>query len=871
MSAQPAISSVALVNLDTVNVQFSGNPTSATAGDAANYTFSPSASITSVNYDASSQIATLVTSLSSGIYYELTVSNVKDNGGGTMSTYTAMDLVYNTYSGNGLVFTEIMYNDPTGPDAYEFVELYNQGNSDIELGGLKMARGATYTFPQHTMKAGDVVVIAKNVDSVKVAFGADALGSWNTNQGLNNSGEPVDLVNSMGDIIDEVVYDDGNGWETACDGSGPSLQLKSHRISSDSNDFARNWYADYSKSYPMPGNTTAYCTPGWLPVTHVAISEIRSENVDGVNTSNGSKVSVSGIVISTNFRSSGLEFFVNDGTGGIGLFESSRNWGYSVNIGDSIWLSGTVGQFNGLSQISSIDTVYKIANGSTPMPTNVGALGEETEGELIKLNGWTLLSADATWGSNKNYNITNGTDTVTLRIDRDTDIDGESIPSGQLNFTGIGTQFDNSSPYTSGYQILPRMRGDIERTTGLPSPTVSFAGARGTVSENAGTYNLQVSLQNPNSNPTTVEVYVSGGSGQNGTHYNFSSPHLVTFPANSNQTQNIIITILNNSDVDADRDVEFKFQNPTNDAVYGDSIFLLTIENDDLPFTDISEVTKNDATGVPVMLNEKVKIKGVVYGGNLRSPGLQFTVIDNTGGVGMIEFSKDFGYTVNESDEVILQGVVGFYNGLTQIQNLDTIIFNNDQKTLINPVVVTELNEETESELVKLERVWFVDNTVTTWPNNGNIEVTNGSDTFTIRIDREVLELAGQPTPTFDTMNITGLGNQFDASSPYDEGYQLFPRYASDVEQWMEPVSVSVPSFNLHLFPNPTNGKLHISTNAGIIKVNVLNIQGALVLTKDYSGLDRSASINLGELSQGVYLIEVQTELVKSLERIILE
>ena len=53
--------------------------------------------------------------------------------------------------------------------------------------------------------------------------------------------------------------------------------------------------------------------------------------------------------------------------------------------------------------------------------------------------------------------MTNGTNTIAMRIDNDTDVDdsitfvvGDTICSVKE----IGGQFDNSNPYTSGYQIF---------------------------------------------------------------------------------------------------------------------------------------------------------------------------------------------------------------------------------------------------------------------------------------------------------------------------------------------------------------------------------------------------------------------------------
>jgi hypothetical protein len=58
---------------------------------------------------------------------------------------------------------------------------------------------------------------------------------------------------------------------------------------------------------------------------------------------------------------------------------------------------------------------------------------------------------------------------VTLRIDRDTDIDGSPQPHEPFSMCGLGGQYDSSAPYDGGYQILPRSLDDVD--CGGPSPT----------------------------------------------------------------------------------------------------------------------------------------------------------------------------------------------------------------------------------------------------------------------------------------------------------------------------------------------------------------------------------------------------------------
>ena len=61
-----------------------------------------------------------------------------------------------------------------------------------------------------------------------------------------------------------------------------------------------------------------------------------------------------------------------------------------------------------------------------------------------------------------NVDVTDGTNTWTVRIDNEVDLYDEPVPMGPLNITGLGGQFDNSAPHNEGYQLLPRYIADIE-------------------------------------------------------------------------------------------------------------------------------------------------------------------------------------------------------------------------------------------------------------------------------------------------------------------------------------------------------------------------------------------------------------------------
>src|SRR5690606_6642659 len=94
-----------------------------------------------------------------------------------------------------------------------------------------------------------------------------------------------------------------------------------------------------------------------------------------------------------------------------------------------------------------------------------------------------------------------------------------------------------------------------------------------------------------------------------------------------------------------------------------DTVFTLTISlNDSVvpppPYYAISVISTVNSTGVADSLNVKCTTSGVVHGINNRATGLQFTIHDGTGGMGVFSSTAAFGYTVTEGDSVVVIGTV---------------------------------------------------------------------------------------------------------------------------------------------------------------------------------------------------------------------
>ena len=269
--------------------------------------------------------------------------------------------------------------------------------------------------------------------------------------------------------------------------------------------------------------------------------------------------------------------------------------------------------------------------------------------------------------------------------------------------------------------------------------------------------------------------------------------------------------------------------------------------------------TENPTTGVADSLNASCELQGTVYGVNLRPinnsmPSLLFTLIDNNGnGIAVSTLGGTFGYTVKEKDKVTVRGTIAQFNGQTEIRP-DTILKTSADNPLLAPTVVTSLSEATESKLVKINNLHLVDPAEWTTGmgssgfNARAVSDSSPNDTIQIRIDRDV-ETYNFPAPT-TPFDLTGLGGQFDASNPFNSGYQVLPRYNDDIDLMVAAHEADFSS-EVSLSPNPANSLLIIEMSTSFDRITLLNAKGQVI--KTYYNPDNLQKVDVSLYKSGVY------------------
>ncbi len=279
-------------------------------------------------------------------------------------------------------------------------------------------------------------------------------------------GDITDPANYYASVIDQDRFDAGR-WGLIGVGD----------VNNDGNDevlYASDWKGNDSGTPPYRVPLTVL---DFVMKTE-SIANIRLDsNSDFIPDRLGDSVTVSGVVTSTNFGS-GLQYFIQDATGGVQLF--NFNNGIPLNVGDFVVAKGTVAQFRGLDEVEVADPANDImvldSNVTVP-PTALTiddylANPEMYEGQLITISKIAKTASSDPWpsaGSNANLTMWNGYgNTLTMRIDKETDLDDNAEPTYPITVTGIATQFTNSNPANDGYQITPSFYADIQQGVAAP-------------------------------------------------------------------------------------------------------------------------------------------------------------------------------------------------------------------------------------------------------------------------------------------------------------------------------------------------------------------------------------------------------------------
>lgn len=147
-----------------------------------------------------------------------------------------------TYPGNetltqaNLRVSEIMYapsapsieelaSDPTlSASDFEFLELVNNGSSNLDLSDAKFTEGLSLTFASGTViPPGQRVIVVANEAAFEMRYGAGLPIAGVYTGNLDNGGEQIQIIDAVGENVLEFSYNDN--WYSQTDGGGYSLVM----------------------------------------------------------------------------------------------------------------------------------------------------------------------------------------------------------------------------------------------------------------------------------------------------------------------------------------------------------------------------------------------------------------------------------------------------------------------------------------------------------------------------------------------------------------------------------------------------------------------------------------------------------------------
>lgn len=525
--------------------------------------------------------------------------------------------------------------------------------------------------------------------------------------------------------------------------------------------------------------------------------------------------------------------YLQDSTGGIIIYR-----GPSLSENSFVKIQGQYGEYRNSSQLYSAQIVTNY--GTAPVDTTILNLPpiEDHEGILVLIQNLTpppgisyfipdsaLVFRDSL---NREYRI---------YVSSSTDLAFKPIPQGKLDIVGCVYQFD------ANYNIQPRRTKDVKAKgngTGeftLNPPYTYFDSLR----------NIKLSINSPFAPIKALEIYFVNA--QVDTFYltgaGFSNPVMDSFYSDSSGTylkisggmelENDTITFVRLRVTDSTEVINFVIKTSVDSAGFLAPI----LDNPKLYVaTPVGYARQNGPDGyTPLHLNKTFTVVGVVS-----APPRVFSttrtsmyIQDETGGIN-VYYSGSY-IDFNEGDLVRIKGTILIYNGLTEISpssNSDIVLLG--RSSAPEPYDIPQghrLAEHLEGLLVK------VTGTVANTPYS-----SGSGKAFTIYSGTAPIDVYAYNTTGIDLSGVVpgsvytiyGIVGQYDATEPYTSGYQLLPRFQSDI------VSVTPPGtgeeLTLKTSPkvfSPFLGeavRLEVSVEPGTIyNLKIFNSTGKLVKT----------------------------------------
>lgn len=203
----------------------------------------------------------------------------------------------------------------------------------------------------------------------------------------------------------------------------------------------------------------------------------------------------------------------------------------------------------------------------------------------------------------------------------------------------------------------------------------------------------------------------------------------------------------------------------------------------------IADLRVNDLNGVPVDTGQVFTVTVIVTSANQFGFNGPASIQDGTGGLSI--YGNNFAGQVQIGDSVTVTSTLTHFNGLTQFdfRRAGSSFVNHSSNHKFDTTIVTISDiasqqwngfEEYESKLIRINNVTIQGSGNFTGGTNYNITDATGTLSAGLRIDNDVTSIIGQTIPQ-TPIDIVGILGQYKFNPPYNSGYQILPRFLSDI------------------------------------------------------------------------------------------
>ena len=257
---KPVVDTLLVISDSTIQIFFSEKITASSATDINNYLVDkniehPNSAI--IENDTTVRL-NFLNKFENKAKYLITISGIEDLFSNAMEntfisfTYKAPYLV----GFNDILITEIMADPSPGVDLleFEYLKIFNPSQELYTINNMKLVVGSdTATLPDFAIMPGEYIILCQSaaIDHFTIFGRTMKITNWPS---LNNSGEPIALLNSMGKLVFSITYDDSWYKSIEKDDGGWSLEMID-------TDFpckgSENWKASTDPSGGTPGRENA--------------------------------------------------------------------------------------------------------------------------------------------------------------------------------------------------------------------------------------------------------------------------------------------------------------------------------------------------------------------------------------------------------------------------------------------------------------------------------------------------------------------------------------------------------------------------------------------------------------------------------------